>query len=469
MTTLTMFDKIWDRHVVVRLEDGSDLIHIDRHLIHDLSSSKAFSDLRSAGRKVRNPELSLAVMDHIVATTPGRDENSYAKGTPFLRALRRNCKEYGVRLLDLDDAEQGIMHIIGPELGFTLPGVVFACGDSHTCTHGALGAVAFGIGSSDIEHVLATQTLAMRRPKTLRVWITGSLPQGCSAKDLILFLIGNVGAGAGNGFAVEYAGPAVEKLTIESRLTLCNMSVEWGARIGMVAPDDRTYEYLAGRQLAPKGALWERAIADWRTISTDAAARFDREIALDASQVAPQITWGTSPEHAIAVDTAIPDPSAESSPERRQALVRALSYMGVNPGQRLEGLPIHQVFIGSCANSRISDLEAAAAVAQGRRVARGVRAMVVPGSTRVKKEAEARGLDAIFRNSGFEWHESGCSMCAAVNADSVPPFDRCVSTSNRNYEGRQGRNARTHLTSPAMAAAAAVTGVITDVRKLMSA
>ena len=466
MTALTMFDKIWNQHVVTTLEDGTDLLYIDRHFLHDLSSLQAFGELKRTNRELRRPELTVASQDHVIATVPGRTDLSYDKGTVFIQSLRRNASEYGFALFDINDAEQGIVHVVGPELGITLPGVTLACGDSHTSTHGGVGALALGVGTSDVTHVLATQTLPLRRPKPLRVTANGHLGPGLYAKDLILGIISQVGAAAGNGAAVEYDGSAVRALPIEGRLTLCNMSIEWGARIGMVAPDDITFEYLATRKFSPKGRAWEQALSYWKTLPTDSGARFEREVTIDASRLVPQITWGTSPMDSIGIDGVVPDPSAESDADRRATMERSLEYMGLKPGTKLEGLPIDIVFIGSCTNSRISDLRVAADVAKGRKVAPGVRAMVVPGSSSVKRQAESDGLDRIFKEAGFEWHESGCSMCAALNADFVPPRSRCVATSNRNYENRQGRDARTHLASPAMAAAAAIAGKIVDVRKL---
>ncbi|MGH7715781.1 MAG: 3-isopropylmalate dehydratase large subunit, partial [Vulcanimicrobiaceae bacterium] len=458
MPASTMFDKIWDQHVVASLEDGSDLLYIDRHIMHDLTSMKAFADLEAADRAVRRADLTIGVQDHLLATNPGRDDFSYAQGTVFIQAQRRNAEKHNVALLDIHDAEQGIVHIVGPELGITLPGVTLVCGDSHTCTNGGLGALALGIGTSDVTHVLATQTLPLRRPKAIRVTVNGRLNANLSAKDMILHIIRSAGAAAGNGSAVEYAGSAVKELPVEARLTLCNMSIEWGARIGMVAPDDLTYAYLHGRTYVPKDADWDAALAYWQTLPTDAEAKFAREFTLDAADITPQITWGTSPMDAIGVGELIPDPDREPDLERRAAMDRALRYMDLKPGTRIEGVPIDMVFIGSCTNSRISDLRSAATVAKGRKVAPGIRAMVVPGSTAVKRQAEGEGLDRVFKDAGFEWHESACSMCAAVNADFVAPGARCVSTSNRNYENRQGREARTHLASPAMAAGAAVAG-----------
>lgn len=469
MRAMTMFDKIWNQHVVSALEDGTDLIYIDRVILHEMLSAKAYADLRATGRQVRRPDLALAVMSHALATDPGRNEFTYAKLTPFIQAHRKNARDFGVPLFDVHDAGQGIVHVVGPESGFTLPGTTLVCCDSHTCTNGGVGSLAFGVGSSDLGHILATQTLALRRPKTLRVKISGQLPLGVYAKDIVLHLISRVGAGGGNGYAVEYAGEGAASLSVEARLTLCNMSVEWGGRMGMVAPDDVTYQYIAGRQFAPQGKEWDLALAAWRQLPSDPDARFDKEVAIDCSTIAPQVTWGTSPQDAVSVDQPIPDPAQEPDADRRAAMVHSMQYMDVKPGMRLEGLPIHKVFIGSCTNARLSDLRVAAGIAAGRKVAPGIRAMVVPGSSTTKRDAEAEGLDRIFKAAGFEWHESACSMCAAVNADSVAPFERCVSTSNRNYEGRQGRDARTHLASPAMAAAAAVTGRISDVRKLSGA
>lgn len=467
MPNLTILEKIWNQHVVTSLADGTDLLHVDRHILHEMTSFKGFADLNERGRRVHSPKLTLAAMDHILATTPGRNDFSYDKGAPIIAAHRRNAREFGIALIDIDDAEQGIVHVIGQELGFVLPGTTVVCGDSHTCAHGGVGALGFGLGSSDVGHVLATQTLPLRRPGTFQVVFDGRLPPGAFAKDMVLHLMSQVGVAAGNGFATVYCGAAVERLSVDERSTLCSMSVEWGARFGMVPPDDVTFEYLHGRRYAPKGNDWDRAVAHWRSLASDPGARFDREVRIDVSALAPQVTWGTSPEHAVGINDPIPDPAAEPDPQRRQSMLRALQYMDLRPGMCVNGLPIHQVFIGSCTNGRLSDLRAAAAVARGRKVAPGVRAMVVPGSTATKRRAEAEGLDHIFREAGFEWHESACSLCAAVNADVVPPFHRCVSTSNRNYEGRQGRDARTHLVSPAMAAAAAVTGRISDVRTIM--
>ena len=463
---LTLFEKVWHPHVVVRRDDGSVLLHVDRHILHELSSQQAFAKLHQAGRTVHSPGLAIATHDHIVSSRPGRRDDSYREGEAFISALRRDSAAHRIRLIDLNHAQQGIVHVIAPELGVALPGTVLVCGDSHTCTVGGLGALAMGIGTSEVEHVLATQTLVARQPKTMRVTFSGRL-QPCSfAKDLVLHLIGRLGTKGGAGFAIEYAGPIVRALPIEARLTLCNMSIECGARIGMVAPDEITFEYIAGRPFAPAGAMWDKAISAWRQLATDGDATFDREVAIDASEIGPQVTWGTSPEQVLPVTGRIPDPKDCADPSRRDSMQRAVQYMGLEPGSALEGLKIDRAFIGSCTNGRLSDLRAAAAVLKGRRVAANVKAMVVPGSTTVKRQAEAEGLDQIFRDAGFDWRESACSMCAGINDDKVGPQERCISSSNRNFEGRQGPGARTHLASPATVAASAVAGHIADLDKL---
>jgi 3-isopropylmalate/(R)-2-methylmalate dehydratase large subunit len=466
VTARSAFDKIWDLHIVRELDDGSVLLHIDRHVLHELSSYQAFDGLRRHDRRVRNAELTFAVPDHILATTPGRTESTYAPGRDFVRALRSNARETGIRLFDLHDPRQGIVHVMSPELGIALPGATVVCGDSHTCTVGGIGAVAFGIGTSQLEHVLATQVIRMHKPKRMRVSLQGTLQPYVYAKDLILYLIGKLGAAAGTGYAVEYAGQVVRTMPIYGRLTLCNMAVEMGARIGFVAPDDTTIQYMHGREFAPKGSDWMVAERHWRSLVSDEDAIFEREESIDVSEVGPQITWGTSPQHVIGIDQRIPDPFKLPDPEARANALRALSYMGLKAGDQLDGLPIQYVFIGSCTNSRLPDLRAAAAVVRGQRVAQGVRAMVVPGSTSVKRAAEEEGLHRDFIRAGFEWHESACSMCGAINADKVRAGERCVATSNRNFEGRQGLNSRTHLASPAMAAAAAISGCITDIRRM---
>ncbi len=458
----TLFDKVWDRHVVARLDDGRDILHIDRHVLHELTSPQAFDGLKAAGREVRNPELTFATQDHIIATAPGRRDDSWAEAVPYVHALRENTANAGIRLFDIGDPNQGIVHVMAPELGIALPGLTLVCGDSHTCTVGGLGALAFGIGTSEVEHVLATQTLVLLKPKTLRVTIDGKLGFGVYAKDVVLHLIGRIGAGAGVGHAVEFAGQTVRALSVEDRMTLCNMSIEFSARIGMVAPDETTFDYVAGRPYAPKGADFDRAVDHWRGLPSDAEAVFDRDVAIDAADIAPQVTWGTSPQHTISIEDSVPAPSGAHA----DAMARALDYMDLAPGQPIAGMPVDAVFIGSCTNARLTDLREAARVARGRTVADGVRALIVPGSTSVKAEAEAEGLDRVFIDAGFEWRESGCSMCVGINGDIVAPGRRCLSTSNRNFENRQGTGARTHLASPAMAAAAAVTGHITDVRHL---
>jgi 3-isopropylmalate/(R)-2-methylmalate dehydratase large subunit len=465
MNGRTLFDKVWDLHVVRQRADGAVLLHIDRHVLHDLSSPYGFEGLERRRRPLRNPELTVATADHMLATEPGRHAHSYPPAQQWLEALEANARQHHIRYFGPEDPSQGIVHVIAPELGIALPGLTLVCGDSHTCTVGALGAVAFGIGSSECEHVMATQCLVARKPRRLRITVEGQPGPAATAKDLALALIARFGADAGIGFAVEYAGSAVRAFGIEQRLTLCNMAIEMSARIAMVAPDDVTCEYVAGRRFAPRGPLWDRALAHWRSLAGDDDAAFDRELSFDASNLAPQVTWGTSPQFAIAVDAQVPDP-ANAPAKQRPAMERALTYMGLAPGTPLLGLPLKNVFIGSCTNSRISDLRAAAAVVRGRKVARGVRAIVVPGSSAVKRQAEAEALDRIFNDAGFEWHESGCSMCAALNADRVAPGDRCVATSNRNFEGRQGPGSRTHLASPATAAASAIAGCIADVRRL---
>lgn len=465
MTAKTLFDKIWDSHVVERL-DGGDLIHIDRHMIHELTSPRAFDRLAAAGRVVRSPELTFATPDHMVSSAPGRREDTYPKAAPYVRTLRGNAQASDITLFDLDDPRQGIVHVVAPELGLALPGTTLVCGDSHTCTVGGLGVVAFGIGTSDIEHVLATQTLVLRKPRRMRITLDGMPPPGVTAKDLVLHVIATLGAGAGVGHAVEFAGEAVRALPVEGRLTLCNMGIEFSARIAFVAPDDVVFAYLKDRPYAPKGALWDQAVSQWRELYSDPDAVFDRDERLDVSGLAPQVTWGTSPQYAVSVTGVVPDP--DGLPEdRRDGARKALAYMGLTPGEPLEGLPVQNVFIGSCTNSRLSDLREAAAVVRGRTVAPGVRALVVPGSTAVRVAAEAEGLDQVFKDAGFMWGEASCSMCVGVNGDLVPRGERCVSTSNRNFEGRQGPGARTHLASPATAAAAAVTGRITDPRRLI--
>ena len=473
---LTLYEKIWADHVVERRDDGTCLIYIDRHLVHEVTSPQAFSGLRTAGRPVRRPDLTLAVPDHNLPTTPRVDAagNALPIADPAsagqLAALRTNVAEFGVPYIDALDARQGIVHVVGPEQGFTLPGTTLVCGDSHTSAHGALGALAFGVGTSEVEHVLATQTLLLQQSKTLEIRVDGSLGFGVSPKDVVLAIIGKIGAAGGTGYVIEFTGEVIRAMSVEGRLTVSNMSIEGGARSGLIAPDETTFAYIKGRPLAPKGEDWDKAVAYWRTLPTDAGARYDKTVLLHASAIAPSLTWGTSPEDVVPITGAIPNPESFDDPSKRVAAQKSLDYMGLAAGTAMQDIPIEHVFIGSCTNSRIEDLRAAAAVVKGRHIADRIRqALVVPGSGLVKLQAEAEGLDRIFTEAGFEWREPGCSMCLAMNPDKVPPGERCASTSNRNFVGRQGPGARTHLLSPAMAAAAAVTGRLTDVRELMSA
>jgi len=461
----TLFAKIWDQHVISQMGDDTDLLHVDRHLLHDLGGSRGLLDLKSRNLSVHNPELTFATPDHAISTARGR-AGTIKIGQELLAALRVETSASGIAMFDIDEPGQGIVHVIGPELGLSLPGCLIVCGDSHTCTHGGLGALAFGIGSSELTHVLATQALIQRRPKTMRVKFEGRLPLGVTAKDMIMALIGHVGAAGGTGYVVEYAGSAVRDLPVEGRLTICNLSIELGAKMGLIAPDEKTYDYIRGRTYAPQGAMWERAVAAWRQLPSDPDAIFDREVVIDVEKIIPQVTWGISPEHVIGVDGRVPNPSEISDPARRAAIETALDYMGLKGGTPIAGTPVDWVFIGSCTNSRLSDLRAAAAVARGRKVASGVRAWVVPGSETVKREAVAEGLDKVFIEAGFEWREPGCSMCLAANGETVAPGQRSVSTSNRNFIGRQGPRARTHLASPATAVAAAISGAIADVRAM---
>ncbi|MEM1163193.1 MAG: 3-isopropylmalate dehydratase large subunit [Pseudomonadota bacterium] len=463
----TLFDKVWDAHVVAELGDGYQLLHVDRNLLHDLSGAKALSDLERRGLTVHSPELTFAVPDHAISTAPGRHAASTDISARLAPPFRKRAEAAGIRHFDVNDPEQGIVHVIGPELGLTLPGALITCGDSHTSTHGALGAIAFGVGSTEAMHVLATQTIVQKKPKRMQVIFDGIAGHGVAPKDMILFLMGAIGAGGGDGFALEYAGDAIHAMDVEGRLTICNMSIECGAKMGMIAPDDATYSYLAGRDYAPRGDVWDRALSHWRSLPSDDGASFDREIRLNMADIAPQITWGTSPEHVSGIEGRVPDPSDAPDAGRREAWAAALDYMDLRPGSQLEGTDVDHVFIGSCTNSRLSDLQAAADVVGGRKVADGVSAWVVPGSQAVKRDAEAAGLHDVFRRAGFEWREPGCSQCVAANGETVAPGKRTVSTTNRNFVGRQGPRARTHLASPATAAAAAVTGKITDVRKLM--
>ncbi|MPY70161.1 MAG: 3-isopropylmalate dehydratase large subunit [Alphaproteobacteria bacterium] len=460
----TLFDRIWDAHLVAQRGDGRDLVYMDRHVMHELHAPHAFARLDETGRGVRRPDLTFACQDHTVSTRPGRFDDRPGAAT-YTDAMRAGTRKFGIKLFDVTDADQGISHVVAPELGIVTPGATYACPDSHACTVGGLGVLAFACGTSELEHVLATQVLALKRPKTMRVVLDGALAPGVTAKDVILRVIAEVGVDGGAGHAVEYAGAAVRALAVEGRLTLCNMAIEMGARNGFIAPDETVFDWLAGRAYAPDGADWDAALSWWKTLKSDDGAVFGREVTIDCSALEPQITWGIDPSHVIGVGGRVPDPAA-APPERQGNMRRALDYMDLRPGDTVEGLRIDRVFIGSCTNSRLPDLEAAAEILRGRKVADGVTALVVPGSSTVKREAEAKGLDRVFIEAGFAWGESGCSMCAGGNGDRGEAGERCVSTTNRNFEGRQGKGVRTHLVGPAMAAAAAVTGKITDVRRL---
>jgi 3-isopropylmalate/(R)-2-methylmalate dehydratase large subunit len=465
-TPRTLFDKIWDSHVVTSQEDGTNILYIDRHLVHEVTSPQAFEGLRIAGRTVRRPDATLAVADHNVPTSDRKHGIADAESRTQVETLEQNCRDFGVPYFQMNDKRQGIVHIVGPEQGFTQPGMTIVCGDSHTATHGAFGALAFGIGTSEVEHVLATQTLQQKRAKNMRVSVQGDLPVGVTAKDVILAIIGVIGTAGGTGYVIEYAGNVVQGLDMAGRMTICNMSIEAGARAGLIAPDETTFAYIQGRPMAPKGADWDRAVAYWSTLPSDEGATYDKEVVLRAEDIVPQVTWGTSPQDVAPIDGRVPRPEDFADEGRRNATRRALDYMGLSGGERIGDIAVDTVFIGSCTNGRIEDLRAAAVVAKGRKVSAGVRAMIVPGSGLVKEQAEAEGLDKVFIEAGFDWREPGCSMCLAMNADKLAPGERCASTSNRNFEGRQGRGGRTHLVSPAMAAAAAITGRLTDVRNL---
>jgi 3-isopropylmalate/(R)-2-methylmalate dehydratase large subunit len=459
-----MFEKVWDDHVVHEEPGRPALLYIDLHLVHEVTSPQAFEGLRLSGRRVRRPDLTVATMDHNVPTTdrslPVQDPISKQQ----METLERNCREFGIELYDIFSPRQGIVHVIGPELGLTQPGLTIVCGDSHTSTHGAFGALAFGIGTSEVEHVLATQTLPQSRPKTMEIRVDGQLPRGVTAKDVILAIIGTIGTDGATGYVVEYTGSLVRSLSMEERMTICNMSIEAGARAGMIAPDEKTFAYLEGRPYAPKGRDWEEALEYWKSLPTDPGASYDRVETLDASTLEPHVTWGTSPEQVAPITGCVPDPSSFQDETDRRAAEQALKYMGLEPGTPLQEIKIDTVFIGSCTNGRLQDLRAAAAVVRGRKVAPGLRALVVPGSATVKRQAEEEGLDRVFREAGFEWREAGCSMCLGMNPDILQPGERCASTSNRNFEGRQGKGGRTHLVSPEMAAAAAIAGHLVDVR-----
>ena len=460
----TLYDKIWDDHLVHEQDDGTCLLYIDRHLIHEVTSPQAFEGLRMTGRKVRAPEKTLAVVDHNVPTTDRSHGIDDPESALQVDTLAENCAEFGVDYFNETDERQGIVHIIGPEQGFTLPGTTIVCGDSHTSTHGAFGALAHGIGTSEVEHVLATQTLIQKKARNMRVSVNGPLPEHITAKDIILAIIGEIGTAGGTGHVIEYTGDAIQALSVEGRMTVCNMSIEGGARAGLIAPDEKTFDYLKGRPRSPEGDGWDRAVAYWQGLRTDEGAHFDADITLDATNLPPIVTWGTSPEDVTAITGQIPDPAAIDDEGKRAAMERSLNYMGLKPGTNIADIEIDRVFIGSCTNGRIEDLRAAAKVVDGKQVSERVNAMVVPGSGLVKAQAEAEGLDRIFTSAGFEWREPGCSMCLAMNADKLGPQERCASTSNRNFEGRQGRGGRTHLVSPEMAAAAAVAGRFVDIR-----
>jgi len=463
----TLFDKIWQSHLVHVQEDGTCVLYIDRHLIHEVTSPQAFEGLRAAGRRVRRPKATLAVADHNVPTANRAHGIEDPESRLQIETLGANCAEFAIPYFDMHDIRQGIVHIIGPEQGLTQPGMTIVCGDSHTSTHGAFGSLAFGIGTSEVEHVLATQTLIQQPAKNMRISVEGELPFGVTPKDVVLAIIGKIGTAGGTGHVIEYAGSTIRSLSMEGRMTICNMSIEAGARAGLIAPDETTFEYVKGRPYAPKAGAFEQAAAFWKTLPSDPGASFHREVSLMASEIAPQVTWGTSPQDVLPITGEVPHPENERDEGKRHAMERALAYMGLAPGTKLRDVSIDAVFIGSCTNARIEDLRAAAAVAKGRKVAHGVRAMVVPGSGLVREQAEAEGLHEIFRSAGFDWREPGCSMCLAMNADRLAPGERCASTSNRNFEGRQGRGGRTHLMSPQMAVAAAVTGHLTDVRELL--
>jgi 3-isopropylmalate/(R)-2-methylmalate dehydratase large subunit len=465
MMPRTLFEKIWDSHVVEQLPDGTCVLYIDRHLVHEVTSPQAFEGLRVAGRRVRRPEATIAVVDHNVPTTDRRLAIEEPESRLQVETLEHNVAEFGVPYFPLLDARQGIVHVVGPEQGISLPGMTIVCGDSHTSTHGALGALAFGIGTSEVEHVLATQTLLQKPAKNMLVRVDGVLPEGVTAKDLVLAIIGRIGTAGGNGHVIEYAGAAIRALDMAGRLTVCNMSIEAGARAGLIAPDETTFAYVKGRPYAPQGEAFDRAVEYWRTLPSDDDAVYDRTVVLEAADIAPMVTWGTSPEAVLPITGIVPNPDDEADEDKRSQMRRMLDYMALAPGQRLADLPIDVVFIGSCTNSRIEDLRAVAGIVRGRHVAAGVRALVVPGSGLVKQQAEAEGLDRVLLEAGFEWREAGCSMCLGMNPDRLSPGQRCASTSNRNFEGRQGPGGRTHLLSPAMAAAAAVTGHLTDVRE----
>ncbi len=461
----TIYDKIWNEHLVHQQEDGTSLLFVDRHLIHEVTSPQAFEGLRSSNRKVRQPKLTLAVADHNVPTTDRTKGISDKESKIQVDTLDSNCKEFGIQIFGMNDKRQGIVHIIGPEQGFTQPGTIIVCGDSHTATHGAFGALAFGIGTSEVEHVLATQTLVQKKSKNFRINVNGKLPIGVTSKDVILQIIGKIGTAGGTGYVIEYAGDLISNLSVENRMTICNMTIEGGARAGLIQPDQKVFDYLKEKPMSPKGVSWEKALEYWSNLKSDEGANFDKEINLDGKDVKPMVTWGTSPQDVVTIDGKVPNPKNETDPDKKNSIERSLRYMGLNSDVSVQDIKIDKVFIGSCTNGRIEDLREAAKILKDKKIAKHVNAMVVPGSGLVKEKAEQEGLDKIFINSGFEWREPGCSMCLAMNADKLKPGERCASTSNRNFEGRQGRGGRTHLVSPGMAAAAAISGNLDDVRK----
>jgi len=461
----TLYDKIWNEHIVHQQDDGTALLYVDRHLIHEVTSPQAFEGLRISKRKVRQPNLTLAVADHNVPTT-NRSQGIHDQDSKIqIQTLQKNCKEFGIQLFDMKDKRQGIVHIIGPEQGFTQPGTVIVCGDSHTATHGAFGALAFGIGTSEVEHVLATQTLIQKKSKNLRVSVIGKLSTGVTSKDVILQIIGKIGTAGGTGMVIEYAGNVIENFSIEERMTICNMSIEAGARAGLIAPDEKTIQYLKDKPMSPKKVNWEKAMEHWGKLKSDTNAKFDKEVDIKGDDISPMVTWGTSPQDVVSVTGTIPDPNKEKDEDKKKSIIRSLDYMGLKPNTKITDIKVDRIFIGSCTNGRIGDLRDAAKIIKGKKIANHVSAMVVPGSGLVKQQAEEEKIDKIFKEAGFEWREPGCSMCLAMNADKLNPKERCASTSNRNFEGRQGRGGRTHLLSPAMAAAAAINGHLTDVRK----
>ena len=464
----TLYDKIWNEHIVHQQDDKTTLLYVDRHLIHEVTSPQAFESLRLSKRKVRRPNLTLAVADHNVPTTDRLKGIDDEESKIQVETLERNCREFEIELFDMMDKRQGIVHIIGPEQGFTQPGTVIVCGDSHTATHGAFGALAFGIGTSEVEHVLATQTLIQKKSKNLLINITGKLPIGVTSKDVILQTIGKIGTAGGTGMVIEYAGEVIEKLNIEQRMTICNMSIEAGARAGLIAPDAKTIQYLKDKPKSPKGINWDKAVQHWSQLKSDPDAKFDKKVEIKGDSISPMVTWGTSPQDVVPITGSVPDPEKEKDKDRKASINRSLNYMGLKPNTKMTDIKIDRIFIGSCTNGRISDLKESAKVIKGRKIATHVNALVVPGSGLVKEQAEKEGIDKVFKEAGFEWREPGCSMCLAMNDDKLNPKERCASTSNRNFEGRQGRGGRTHLVSPAMAAAAAIDGYLTDVRKFQN-